>query len=251
MAAQPYKPEIMALNNGETTSYTVYFKWGILMPRAGEAVLSFKATSGGAADYSLRFATSKFFDAIYKMRDTLTCRYSADCELIYALKLADEGDYFLTDELEFSYFGNRTNIHSHRYTPKVTKIDTTLTSTSGYVFDMLGIIFYIRTLDYSKLKPDDRRTVQVAIGRDLVKVGCTYYGTDVTDCNKIKYRTRHFGIDVYDETFEQTKSATEIWIGDDANHLPVKIRSKLKFGAAEIYFKSAENLKTNLSCIIN
>jgi hypothetical protein len=251
-AAQGYRPEVMSLNRGEETTYEVFFKWGILMPRAGEARLSFDANSDGSdgLHYRLCFATTRVFDAIYKMRDTLNCYYASDLSLLSAVKYSDEGDYLLTDELTFSYSGNRTVIHSHRYTPTNTKIDTSLVSPSGYVFDMFGMVFYLRTLDWNKLKKDDSMTARVAIGRDLVNVACRYRGRTVIEREQKKYRTHHFMVEIYDEAFEQSKSATEIWIGDDGNHLPIKIRSKLKIGAVEVYCKSTRNLKAPLECLI-
>jgi len=219
------------------------------MPHAGRATLSFGSTTyrgDKASLYTMRFATSKFFDAIYRMRDTLNCYYTTDGVLLYAIKYADEGGSLLIDELTFAYSGNRTSVHSHRYTPVKTNIDTTLVTTSGYVFDMFGVIFYIRTLDISKFSPGDRVTARVATGRDLVTVACTYMGLSVVERDNRRYHTRLFTLDVYDETFEQSKSATEVWISDDDNHLPIKIRSKLKIGAAEIYYKSATGLKAPL-----
>jgi hypothetical protein len=71
-----YRPQQMTLNPGEEASYDVYFKWGILMPRAGEGTLSFTTeTRPGqpVARYRLTFQTSKFFDSIFKMRDTIDC----------------------------------------------------------------------------------------------------------------------------------------------------------------------------------
>ncbi|MDR2121235.1 MAG: DUF3108 domain-containing protein [Tannerella sp.] len=249
--AQAYRPEIMSLNDGEETTYEVYFKWGILMPRAGEAKLSFAATSdhAGAARYRMHFATTRFFDAIYKMRDTLDCYYAPDFSLLYAVKHSDEGGYSLTDELTFSYSGNRTVVRSHRYTPATTKIDTSLLSISGHVFDMFGVVFYLRTLDWNKLKTGDRVTCKVAIGRDLVHIACRYSGRTIIAREQRKYRTHRFTVEIYDKAFEQTHAATEIWISDDENHMPVKIRSKLKIGAAEIYCKSATNLKAPLKCV--
>lgn len=251
--AQAYRPEVMSLNRGEEAVYDVYFKWGILMPRAGEARLSFGATGDGrgTSRYQMSFATTRFFDAIYKMRDTLRCYYAPDFSLLHAVKYADEGGYFLTDELAFSYTNAQTAVRSHRYTPIATKIDTQLISSSGCVFDMFGTVFYLRTLDWNRLKAGDRVTPKVAIGRDLVRIVCSYQGRAIVEREHHKYRTHRFTVDIYDDTFEQSKSATEIWIGDDDNHLPIKIRSKLKIGAAEIYYKSSTNLKTPLRCLVD
>ena len=56
----------------------------------------------------------------------------------------------------------------------------------------------------------------------------------------MKYRTRHFYIDIYDDAFTQSKEAAEIWIGDDENHIPIKIR-------AEVYYKSSKGLRYPLT----
>ena len=39
------------------------------------------------------------------------------------------------------------------------------------------------------------------------------------------------------------------WIGDDENHIPVKIRAKLKIGAAEVYYKDSYNLRARLLAV--
>jgi hypothetical protein len=242
----------MTLNRGEETVYDVYFKWGILMPRAGEARLTFDDTADSHATslYRLTFATTRFFDTIYRMRDTLGCYYAPDLTLLHAVKHADEGNYPLTDELTFTTVNQQTLVRSHRYTPAATRIDTQLVSPSGYVFDMFGTVFYLRTLDWNRLRNGDRLTSKVAIGRDLVRIICTYRGRTLIRHEKQTYRTHRFTVDIHDDTFDQTKSPTEIWIGDDDNHLPLKIRSKLKIGAAEIHYKSSSNLKTPLRCTV-
>ncbi|GHU10207.1 hypothetical protein FACS189431_8860 [Alphaproteobacteria bacterium] len=66
----------------------------------------------------------------------------------------------------------------------------------------------------------------------------------------MKYRTHHFFIDVYDPAFTQSKEAAEVWVGDDDNHIPVRVRAKLKIGAAEVYFKDSNNLQYPFTCRI-
>ena len=90
----------------------------------------------------------------------------------------------------------------------------------------------------------------VAIGKDLVKISCRYQGQAVVERGNIKYRTLHFSVDIYDKAFTQTKAAAELWIGDDDNFIPVKIRSKLKIGYAEVHYRNASGLKAPLHCRI-
>ena len=88
------------------------------------------------------------------------------------------------------------------------------------------------------------------VGRELVNARFRYTGQQIVEHKEAKFRTRHFYIDIYDEAFSQAKEAAEVWIGDDENHIPVKIRAKLKIGAAEVYYKDSYNLRAPLTCRI-
>lgn len=237
-------------NPGEEVQYELYFKWGILMPKAGHATLSIEnATynSKPAYHYRLLFYTSGLFEKVYKMRDTIDCHFSPDMKLFRSEKRVNENDYYLIDDITFSYSGGNTHARSHRYTPSRTKIDTTLIS-ENKMFDMLGATLYLRSLDWDTMKHGDEFPFDLAIGREKVKISFRYAGQAIVERNdNLKYRTRHFYIDIYDDAFTQSKEAAEIWIGDDDNHIPIKIRAKLKIGAAEVYYKSSSGLRYPLT----
>jgi hypothetical protein len=112
---------------------------------------------------------------------------------------------------------------------------------------MLGAIFFLRTLDWKNLKAGDVFPLTIAIGRDLVKIGFRYQGQALIEQGRVTWRTHHFFIDIHDEAFAQSKSAAELWVSDDENHIPLKVRSKLKIGYAEVYYKSSSRLKAPLS----
>lgn len=237
-------------NAGEEVQYELYFKWGILMPRAGQAVLSIddvRYKGEPAYHYRLLFRTSGMFEKIFTMRDTIDCYFSPAMLLLQSEKRVDENDYYLIDDLNFSYKDGKTTAHSHRYTPSRTKIDTVIVS-EQYMFDMLGATMYLRSLDWGKMKQGDEFPFHVAIGRERINISFRYTGQQIVERNEtLKYRTRHFFIDIYDDAFTQSKAAAEIWVGDDENHIPVKIRAKLKIGAAEVYYKSSRGLRYPLT----
>lgn len=235
---------------GEEVRYELFFKWGVLMPRAGQATLSMRNAryeEQPAYHYRLLFHTSGMFEKIFTMRDTIDCYFSPDLLLLRSEKRVDENDYYLVDALTFSYEKGRTSARSHRYTATRTKIDTMLVS-EQYMFDMLGATLYLRSLNWEKMKQGDEFPFHVAIGRDRINISFRYTGQAIVERNEtLKYRTRHFFIDIYDDAFTQSKAAAEIWIGDDENHIPVKIRAKLKIGAAEVYYKSSSGLRYPLT----
>lgn len=238
-------------NPGEEVQYELYFKWGLLMSRAGHATLSIRDAeyeSKPSCHYRLLFRTTGIFEKVYKMRDTIDCHFTPDMLLLRSEKRANENGYYLIDDLRFSYEQKKVLAHSHRYTPTRTKIDTMLVAEDAYLFDMLGATMYLRSLDWDQMTSGDSFPFQVAIGRDRVNISFRYTGQQIVERGEtLKYRTRHFYIDIYDDAFTQSKEAAEIWIGDDENHIPVKIRAKLKIGAAEVYYKSSEGLRYPLT----
>jgi Protein of unknown function (DUF3108). len=236
----------------ESISYDIHFKWGLITSRAGEATFSYnadKSVSDASSRYEMNFKTANLIETFFKMRDTLSSYYCDDNKLIYSRKGSDEGGYYSVDELKFKYSNDTAMIHSLRYTPSRVRIDTTLMATGeGDVTDLLGALYYLRGIDRLKLVSGDVFTITVAIGRDLVKVQYVYQHQAIMEHGKVKYNTRYFKMNIFDSAFESTTTSAEVWVGDDDNFLPVKVRSKLKIGAAEIYFKSSSNLAHPLTC---
>jgi len=238
-------------NPGEITYYDLYFKWGVIMSHAGKASISIQNTTYANKPgyfYRLLFNTSGLFEKVYKMRDTIDNYYSSNMQLLFSQKRVNENNYYLIDDLTFSYGKDCVYAHSHRYTLEKTKIDTILASTKQYMFDMLGSTLYLRSLNWENMQNGDTFPFNVAIGRDRVNIRFRYAGQQIVERSEtLKYRTHHFYVDIFDDAFTQSKSAAELWIGDDENHLPVKIRAKLRIGAVEVYYKNASGLRYPLT----
>jgi hypothetical protein len=241
-----------AMKHGERISYDIYFKWGLIMSRAGDATFSYdkdRSVDSASSRYRMLFKTTRFFDNFFQMRDTLSTYYNDRNELIYSLKCTNEGGYYSVDRLTFASAGGQTKIHTLRYTSSRVKIDTTLTAV-GDVTDLLGAIYYLRGLDPAGLQPGNTYPLTVAVGRDLVKIRFTYQNRSVVEHGNAKYNTRYFVIDIYDEAFESTKTSAEVWMSDDAGFFPVKVRSKLKIGYVEVHYRESSGSAHPLSCQI-
>ena len=239
---------------GERIHLQIHFKWGLLNPKAGEAVLGVDRADFRGSDawqYQLHFQTTGFFERVFSMRDTLTAYFSRPgTELLYAEKRSNEGDYYSVDELTFlPSQDDSVRVRSLRYTAERVKIDTLLTA-SAPMLDMLSATMYLRTMNWTRLRQGEAVPFRIAIGRDVVQVAFRYTGQEVVERDSVKYRTRHFFIDVYDEAFTQSRAAGEAWIGDDGNHLPIKVRAKLKIGAAEAHFIRSENTRVPVQCAV-
>jgi len=250
--AQKTGMQSYSMKHGENYIYETYFKWGLMM-RAGEASFKYRpdhAITGATSQMYMRYKSIGFFDNFFKMRDTMSGYYSADHRLIFSDQRTHDGGYYAIDQLRFNYGEEKTTIHSYRWTlSRGVRIDTTLTAV-GEVTDMLGVLFYLRGINRQLLNHGDTFPLKVAVGRDLVNVQFIYQNQMIVERDNYKFNTLYFKIDIIDNAFESSKSAAEVWVGDDDNLLPIKVRSKMKIGYVEVYFKSASELAHPLSCRI-
>lgn len=236
---------------GEKIDYDIYFKWGILNPKAGSAQISYSATEYNQKDaylYKLIFKTAGIAEKVYKTRDTLTNVYSSDHILLKAAKHTREKDRYNIDETTFDYRQSKTYARMRRYDLTRTKADTTYT-VDGCLLDMLSSTFFVRNIDWEKLKPEDSFSATIVSGKSLVKIIIRYKGQRILEISEnVKYNTCYFSIEVDDKTFES--NSTELWMSDDKNHIPLKIKTKLSIGAAEVYYNSSKGLQYPLTSII-
>jgi len=249
--AQKTGMQSFSMKLGENYIYELSYKWGFMV-NAGEASFVYKADrsiEGATSAYRLLYKSSKLLDTFFKMRDTLITSYNEKNELVYSQKYSEEGTYYLVDLMKFKKDGNKTIIQSLQYTLTKTKHDTTLVAT-GDVADLLGILFYLRGINRSLLKSGDVFPLTVVVGKDLVKIQFVYQHQAIVEHKNVKYNTHYFKIDIHDDAFESSKAAAEVWIGDDDNFLPIKVRTKMKIGYIEVYYKSSSSLAHPLSSSI-
>lgn len=227
----------------------MYFKWGLIMSKAGHAVFSTGETPWEGEEawrYHMQFNSLGMAETFYKMRDTLSTLLSPQGRPISSSKHTDEGGFYMVDELIFSN-EQPFDIRSTRRARGRTRIDTVLTA-GGCVYDMLGAVMYARSIDFDNLRPGAEFPFKVAVGKDIVNVRFRYTGPSTAKQGDASYGAHHFYIDVYDAAFAQSKEAAEVWIGNDDNHIPVRVRAKLKIGAAEVHYKESSGLRHPLSC---
>ncbi|MDR1203730.1 MAG: DUF3108 domain-containing protein [Tannerellaceae bacterium] len=239
--------------DGEKVTYDVYFKWGLMMPKAGIASLAVKETEYQglpAWNTYVLINSSGMVNAFFSIRDTMQNYLTKEKpRLLYSGKRTLEGGYYEMDDLDYSYKDDKTYIHAIRKNRNRVRADTVLIG-GECVLDLLGSLMYARTFNWENFSTGHRYSLQVGMGKSLIHVSYRYEGQRIVEHDKVKFRTRLFIVDIYDDAFTESKEAMEIWIGDDDNHIPVKIRAKLKIGAMETYYKSAQNLRYPLTCRI-
>ena len=232
---------------GEKLNYSIRYKWGLLMVRAGSANYSVAATtykSAPAHKFSLSFRTSSGFDRIFKIRDVLHSYANMNMEPLFHQKSLSEGSTQYNEEMTFLRFGaTKTQARSVRKNlDGSVRFDKSLEA-NGMAYDMVNLFTLARTLDYASLTSGKSISLSSFIGRDVVQMRAHYRGQTVIEKGKEKYKALKFDIDVVDEAFDTSEKAVEIWISDDQNRIPLRIKAKLKIGAAEAELSSSSGLK--------
>jgi hypothetical protein len=236
---------------GEALTFDIHYKYGLVMLKAGTANYSIKAADSKAKSVyhsELNFKTSSFFDKIFKMRDTLRSTITEDLIPLYNMRSVNEGNYQFTEEMFFKKATpNYSEVRVKRESHQLISFDTILIA-NRMCYDILNLVFFIRSLDYSQWSSTQEKTVSTFVGRDKVVITVRSEGQSVVEKNDtLKYKTYKIALDFTDRVFNESKNAVEIWLSDDENRIPVKIRAKLRIGAAEVYLTSWKNLKYPLS----
>lgn len=232
---------------GEVLKYDINFTWGLVMMRAGTANYTIQRDfyeNKPTYKTTLDFRTSSFFDGIFKIRDTLFSHISDNLEPLYHIRKINEGKTHFWEEVfvEF-YSANYTKARVRKQNVETVKFDTTLVSdNAGY--DILSIFTFARILDYPKLTHGQIFHISSFVGKEKINITVHFKGQSIVEKNKYtKYKAWLLAIDIGDAAFNESKSAMEIWVSDDKNHVPLKLKAKLKIGAAEANLISRKNLK--------
>jgi len=236
---------------GEKLSFDIHYKYGLVMLKAGTAnyrIESNDYVNRNSFQLTLDFKTSSFFDRIFKMRDTLRSNITENLHPLYHKRSVNEGNYQFTEELFFrKSTPEYSEVRVKRESKLLVKFDTILTS-NIISYDILNLVLYIRSFDFSQWQSTPVRYVSTFIGKDKITIAIRCEGQSIVEKgDTLKYKTYKIAFDFTDKAFNESKNAIEVWLSDDKNRIPIKIRAKLRIGAAEVYLASRENLKYPLS----
>ena len=236
----------LPFQNEEELKFDIHYKYGLVMLKAGTAnykVVESRYDNINSYHTMLDFKTTSFFDKIYRMRDTLSSQINENIQPLYHLRTVNEKGYYFNEELFFNSFGREySEVRVRRESKQILKFDTILTS-NDFGYDILSIIQLIRSLDYSQMK-SPVSNISTFFGKENVKITIRNEGQSIVEKSEtLKYKTYKIALDFTDKVFNESKNAIEIWMSDDENHIPVKIKAKLRIGAAEVHLTSCKNLK--------
>lgn len=229
-----------AFNGGEKLTYDLYYKYGILNMKGGNATLNTESTvynDKEAYKLSLNASTGGLIGNFYSIEDTLTSYMDKNLVPLLFVKGALEGKDYTRERQIYKYQNGKTNIRAIRYRNGSLLFDENI-DTDRSTYDMMSILAFARTLDYSKMQRGDNTQVQFISGKRLVNMYIRYIGKSSMKVNNGKtYEAIELSLMILDKAFVDQEEAMRVWITDDDNRLPLQINSKLKIGEMRVVLK--------------
>ncbi|MBR5335838.1 MAG: DUF3108 domain-containing protein [Bacteroidaceae bacterium] len=238
-AAPVYAQKIkqtQAFKSGETLECNFYFNWKFIWVKAGGASLVIRDTvfNGQKAQYmSLLSSTNSTADAFFRMRDTLTTIFTPDLRPLYYRKASAEGKRYYLNQVWYSYEDDGRIKVTQYYRRDNEKPVYKEEYVNQPVYDMMSLLAYARTLDFSSLKKGQRLTFPVATGKRITQQHLIYRGKKRTKSDDGNDSYDCLLISLVEERDGKEREIINFHVTNDENHLPILLDLALNFGSAK------------------
>ena len=242
-SAQCFKKN-SAFGDGEKVAYEVSYNWGPIWVDAGEVTFSaarekflgrdswhLKSTGKTYSSYDLLFKVRDYYDSWINPENFTTFEFR---RFIY------EGGYTLVNSLRFDY--NHSKVYSTTKRNQDAVVFDTL-KMNPCSFDMLGAVYFVRTLDFSSFSAGYKFPVSVIIDDQVYPIFIVYLGKEIVqNQDGKKYRCHKFSVRMVEGTIFKKDEDMMVWVTDDENKIPVYIESKILVGTVKAYLKDMKGL---------
>ncbi|MBQ5663222.1 MAG: DUF3108 domain-containing protein [Bacteroidaceae bacterium] len=244
-AQNPIIKNVPAFKAGETLKCNLYFNWKFVWVRAGDASLIIRDTlfnGQKAMAMSLLSSTNSRADKFFKMRDTLTTVFTHDMRPIYYRKASFEGKRYYLNQAWYDYSNPDSIKVSQTYRRDQNPVEKRTDNSAIPVYDMMSLLAYARTIDFSSMKVGQRLSFPVATGRRIETQYLIYRGKTVMESDKdIKYNCITVSLVEYDKKGRE-QTIINFYVTDDKNKLPILLDLALNFGSAKAKLSSYQGL---------
>jgi hypothetical protein len=176
--------------------------------------------------------TISAFDWMYKVRDKFESY--VDSQSLAPLKYKKavrENKYVDTDFVIYQH-------HKDRLVGVKGKLKM-----KAYTQDIASALFYARNIDFSEAKVGDIYPIDIYLDNKIYNLAFKYAGKETikSDVGKVKC-IKLIPKLVVDRVFKGEEDMT-VWISDDKNKIPIRVKSEIKVGSLKVDLTSYSNLR--------
>lgn len=222
-----------AFKAGEKLTYVLHYGF----VNAGEATIELRETDVKMLDRPMLQAVGKgrslgAFNTFYKVDDHYETYFDRDGVFPWIfMRRVSEGGYEFSQD--YAYLQNLHQVNTQK---KQTH------AVPAHVQDMLSAFYYARTIDYSKAKPGDEFSIDCFLDDELWPLKMRFVGRETIKLRSGKYRCLKFQPVVQQGRIFKTNDDLNVWVTDDANHIPVLAQAKVLVGSIKMELSSYEGL---------
>jgi Protein of unknown function (DUF3108) len=239
MAGTDCKVKNTSFKPGESITYKVYYHLGAMNVGAGEATFSNKVELyNGKQAYHISGSgkTYRTYDWFFKVRDLYETYVDTTTFRPMRFKRAvREGGTSFTNDVSFDFA--KQNAVSAKATTAITPCTQ----------DVLSMIYWSRNLDFSKLQPGDKIPFDMYIDEKVYNLYIRYLGKEKLKSELGTFNCIKFKPLLIKGTMFNDGENMNVWVTDDANHVPVRIEASISVGDIRADLISANGLRHGLT----
>lgn len=156
----------------------------------------------------------------------------------------EEGKYRKHERVIFDH--NKKNAHVRLYDRE----NKNLVETKDYnipanVQDIVSGFYFLRTMDLKKLKKGDTVTLTGFFDKEIYNLKLIYGGKESVSTKIGTFETFVFSPIMPKNKLFRGERPVTVWISDDKNKIPLKIKAKLMVGSLDMEIMEATGLRNN------
>ncbi|HHB79934.1 MAG TPA: DUF3108 domain-containing protein [Saprospiraceae bacterium] len=227
--------------HGEELTYKLSYSLGIMNLNAGEVVFRLE-DKGDTYKLTARGKTYKGYEWFFKVRDYYETEVDKETlQPIHAIRDIKEGDYAMYEETSFE----NGRVKVQRGTNASDLGDVEVIDVKKCVSDVLSLLYVLRTANTGTLKKGSELPMSLFIDKEEFNLKMTYKGNNKN--KKIpglgRFKTMVFEPEVVKGTVFKGEKGMKVWVSDDANKIPMMIKSPVSVGSVKATLKSYKNLR--------
>jgi hypothetical protein len=210
----------MPFRNGESIKYELYY--GPITGGYATGIIKKERFENKEVFHTSMVAkTSGLADLLFNITDIYESYFDTGSGLPYkSIRNIQEGSYKQFIEVQFDH--EKNNLISSK---------SGLHKVSPAVHDILSAFYYFRSMNYNELKEGEIITIQTYFGDEIFILKICYRGKDVVKTGLGNISCYRFApVTEVGRAFASEDDMT-IWISNDANHLPVRVKMNLRVGS--------------------
>jgi len=227
---------------GESVTLKIFYTLGVYIA-AGE--VTFKVNLENYNKQPVYHITAEgrtydFYDPFFKVRDKYeTFMDTASLQALKCIRQVNEGSYKKFENVTFDQ-SSGTAITGNG----VFKVP-------GCIKDIVSAVYHARNIDFNQYKKGDKIPLTLFMDNEIYEVYIRYMGKEIIKTRYGKFRAIKFKPFLLKGNVFDGGEKMNVWVSDDANHLPLRIESPVSVGSIKADMIEYRNLRYPLSAFTN